>query len=95
MTRTKLTLGKKTIRSIELQVTTILQSLHRGAIEITKTRPHRTNIGNFAWITYRTAIDPELTLSCNFALQRVGDCCDVWLDSLPNQFRRIISGDAA
>ena len=95
MKRTKLYLGKATICSIEFQVITILQSLHGGAIEIRKTRPHRTDIGNFVWITYRTAIDPELTLSRNFALQRVGDCCDVWLDSLPNQFRQIFSGDAA
>ena len=34
MKKIKLSLGSKTLRSIEFQVSTILQSLHAGAIEI-------------------------------------------------------------
>lgn len=97
--KTKLSLGKKTLRSIEFQVTTILQTLHDGAIEISKIRPHRTDIGNHVWITYRTAVAPEKTMCRNFALQRIGECCDVWLDSTSlevtsNQRRRIQSAAA-
>lgn len=95
MKKIKLSLGRKTLRSIEFQVTTILQSLHVGAIEIRKIRPHRTDIGNYVWITYRTSIDPERLFCRNFAMQRVGECCDVWLDSPSNQFRRDIDNNAA
>jgi len=95
MKKIKLSLGSKTLRSIEFQVSTILQSLHDGAIEIRKIRPHRNDIGNHAWITYRTSIDPKLLLCRNFALQRVGECCDVWLDSPSNDFRQIIDTNAA
>ena len=83
--RIKLSLGKQTIRSIEFQVTTILSHLHNGTIEIRKTRPHRTDMGNYVWITYRTSLDRNLTYRRNFSLQRIGDLCDVWLDSPSNQ----------
>lgn len=95
MNKTKLSLGKKTIRSIEFQVTIILQSMHAGAIEIRKVRPHRTNIGNYVWITYRASIAPEHDFCRNFAIQRIGDCCDVWLDAPPFQFSQSICNDAA
>jgi len=95
MMKIKLSLGKKTIRSIEFQVTTILSNLHDGTIEIRNIRPHRTDIGNYVWITYRTSRDQNLTLSRNFALQRIGDLCDVWLDSPTNQINQITSTDAA
>ena len=95
MKKIKLSLGSKTLRSIEFQVTTILHSLHAGAIEIRKIRPHRTALGNYIWITYRTSIDPERSFCRNFAMQRVGECCDVWLDSPSNDFMQIIDTDAA
>lgn len=85
----------KTIRSIELQASTILESLHVGDIEIRKIRPFRKDIGNFVRITYHTSMDPELLLCQNFALQRVGDCCDVWLDLPANQYSQNIGNDAA
>jgi hypothetical protein len=81
----KLTLGKKTLLSIHGQIETILASIHGGKIEIKKVKPQRTNTENFLWVNYRISTEPQLTRGRIFAMQRVGNCCDVWLESPSNR----------
>ncbi len=88
MKKRKLSLGGKTISSIEFQVAIILQPRHEGIIEIGKILPYKTDAGNFVGITFRTSTNPKLALHRTFAIQKVGHCCDVWLDTPSNQFRK-------
>ncbi|MEO8615180.1 MAG: hypothetical protein ABI600_08580 [Luteolibacter sp.] len=76
----KLTLGKKTLQSIHLQLETILKSVHGEEIKIKKVKPQRTGTGNFLLAKYRTVADPQLTRSRYFAMVRIGECCDIWLE---------------
>ena len=78
--KTKLHLGKKTLASISLQVTTILESLLGGSTEIKQMKPHRLNAGNFVLVRFISSAQPEMERSRLFAVQRIGDCCDVWLE---------------
>lgn len=79
----KLTLGKKTLRSLHLQLETILRSIHGGEIEIVKVKPQRTGTGNFILAKYRTMADSTVRDSY-FATARVNGCCDIWLENPSN-----------
>lgn len=95
MKKSKLTLGRLTIQSIELQVTTILKSIHGGGIVIRKINPLRTDTGNFVSVQFKTPADPQLRQSRIFAIQRIGNCCDVWLDGPGIAFDQGPTTDAA
>lgn len=79
----KINLGKMTLRSIEIQITTILTTLNRTDVIIDRMKPVRYDTGNFILVTYHTVADPEVQRSRYFAHQKVRDCCDVWLESPP------------
>jgi hypothetical protein len=79
----KIHLGKKTLVSLEVQITTILTVLDRTDVIIDKMKPVRHNTGNFVLVTYHTLAEPEDPRSRCFAHQKVRDCCDVWLESPP------------
>ena len=91
----KLTLGKKTLLSIALQIESILQSLHNGEIEILKINPHRTDTGVSLLATYRTRLDPLIERRGHFAHQRVAGCCDVWLEGQAEMIGLNSSNNAA
>ena len=91
----KLTLGFRTLQSLELQVTTILKSIHGGRIVIQKIIPHRTDIGNLVCVKFNTAAERERTRSRLFAIQRIGNCCDVWLEGPESPFEQNPPNDAA
>ena len=76
-------LGKKTLVSLEVQITTILTVLDRTDVIIDKMKPVRHNTGNFVLVLYHTRAKPEDPRSRYFAHQKVRDCCDVWLESPP------------
>ncbi len=80
----KLIFGKKTLRSIHLQVETILKPTEGGDVEILRVTPQRTDTGNFLFVQYSTAVDPQLKRIRYFATQRVGPCCDIWLETPAN-----------
>jgi len=80
----KLTLGRTTIHSIKIQVTCILRSLHVGDFQIKKLTPLRRASGNFVRVDFRTSADPGQTHGRVFAVERVGNCCDVWLEPEAN-----------
>lgn len=90
----KIHLGKKTLMSLELQITTILASQHRAEVRIDKMNPVRHNTGNFIIVTYHTIGEPEVPRSRYFAHQKIGDCCDVWLES-PKEFDETPQGGNA
>lgn len=90
----KIHLGKKTLMSLELQITTILTSLIRTEVRIDKMEPVRHNTGNFVIVTYHSIIEPELPRSRYFAHQKIGDCCDVWLET-PTEFGGLPQGGNA
>lgn len=79
----KIHLGKKTLMSLELQITTILTSLNRTEVRIDRMKPVRHNTGNFVYVTYHTVAEPEVQRSRFLAHQKVRECCDVWLESPP------------
>jgi hypothetical protein len=81
----KLTPGKKTLLSIHGQIETILAAIQGEEIELKKVKPQRTNTENFLWVDYRISTEPQLIRGRIFAMQRVGDCCDVWLESPSNR----------
>ncbi|MDP3849511.1 MAG: hypothetical protein Q8Q59_03335 [Luteolibacter sp.] len=91
----KIHLGKKTLMSLEIQITTILTSLNRTEVRIDKLKPVRHNTGNFVLVTYHTVADPGVLCSQYCAHQKVGDCCDVWLESPPAHTDRITNTCAA
>jgi hypothetical protein len=78
--KTKIQLGKPTLRSIEIQVLTILQPLFEGGIEILKIRPKRTDTGNMVLVGFKVLNEPEVRRSSVFAMQRYHNCCDIWLE---------------
>lgn len=90
----KLHLGKPTLRSIEIQILAILQTLYRGKLEISKITPKRTNTGIFLWVKFNTnePADPQSRI---FAMQRVGECCDVWLETPASPHFKTSNNDAA
>lgn len=91
----KLTLGKRTIQSLELQITTILSSMHGGDIAIRKIIPQRTDTGNHVCVKFNTPAEPLQTRSRIFAIQRIGDCCDVWLEGPGSHYGQNPTNDAA
>ena len=76
----KLTLGKTTLHSIEIQVISMLRSLHEGEFEIRKLTPLRKTSGSFVRVDFRTSSNPSITHARVFAVEKVGDCCDVWVE---------------
>lgn len=82
----KLTLGKKTLLSINGQIVTILESIHGGRVKLNKIKPQRTDIGNFVRAYFNTLNEPDIPKISVFAMQRVNDCCDIWLESPANTF---------
>lgn len=90
----KIHLGKKTMMSLEFQITTILASLSKTEVRIDKLKPVRHNTGNFIIATYHTITEPEVPRSRYFAHQKIGDCCDVWLES-PKEFAETPQGGNA
>ena len=95
MKKNKLTLGHKTLKSIDLQVVTILQSIHGSGIAIRKIIPRRTDTGNYVCVKFNTPAEPEQTRSRIFAIQRIGDCCDVWLEGPGSPFEQDPTNHAA
>jgi len=91
----KLTLGKTILHSIEIQVTSMLRSMHEGELEIRKLTPLRKTSGSFVRVDFRTSGNPGQTHGRVFALERVGDCCDVWLESETNSHGKNINKEAA
>jgi len=91
----KLTLGKTTLHSIGIQVTSILRSLHEGEFEIRKLTPLRKTSGSFVRVDFRTSANPGQTHGRIFALEKVGHCCDVWLESETNSRGQNINEEAA
>lgn len=79
----KIHFGKKTMKSLELQITSILTSINRSEVRIDRIKPVRHDIGNFVFVTYHTVAEPEVQRSRFLAHQKVRDCCDVWLESPP------------
>ncbi len=77
----KLTLGKPTLRSIEIQILAILQPLFEGGIEILKIQPKRTDTGNMVLVGFRALNEPDVRRSRIFGMQRYHDCCDIWLEA--------------
>ena len=93
--KTKLHLGKITLTSIAMQATTIFESLLGGPIEIKKLKPHRLNAGNFVLVKFISSAQPEPKRSRLFAIQRIGDCCDVWLEGPADLDGTNLNNDAA
>lgn len=81
----KINLGKKTLMSIEIQIAAILTSLSRTEARVRKLQPIRCHAGNYIHVTYHTITEPEVPRSRYFAHQKIGDCCDVWLET-PAEF---------
>lgn len=80
-TMKKLSIGKKTMGSVTIQVTAILKSLHRTEVTIDSIEPVRFDHGNYFLVSFHMSNDP-ITRHCRyFAHQKVRDCCDVWLES--------------
>ena len=79
----KINWGKKTLMSLEFQITAILATLNRAEVRIEKMKPVRHNTGHFIFVTYHKVSDPEVLFTQHFAHQKVRDCCDVWLESPP------------
>jgi hypothetical protein len=77
----KIHFGKKTLMSLEFQITTILTHLNRTDVQIDKMKPVRHNTGNFVIVTYHTIPEPKVPRSRYFAHQKIGNCCDVWLET--------------
>ena len=48
----KIHFGKKTMKSLELQITSILTSLNRSEVRIDRIKPVRHDIGNFVFEQY-------------------------------------------
>ena len=91
----KLTLGFRTLQSLELQITTILSSMHGGEIAIRKIIPQRTDTGNHVCVKFNAPDDPDQTRSRIFAIQRIGNCCDVWLEGPGSHYGQNPTNDAA
>jgi hypothetical protein len=77
----KLSIGKKTMGSVKIQVSAILQSLHRTEVTIDSIEPVRFDHGNYFLVSFHMPGDPSTRHSRYFAHQKVRDCCDVWLES--------------
>jgi hypothetical protein len=90
----KIHLGKKTLMSLEFQITSILTSLTRTEVSIDRMKPVRLDTGYFIHVRYHTLAEPEIQRSRYFAHQKIGDCCDVWLES-PDHRRPGMDNDAA
>ena len=91
----KLTLGFRTLQSLELQITTILQSIHGEDVAIRNIIPQRTDTGNHVFIMFNLLAEPEQTRSRIFAIQRIGNCCDVWLEGPGSPREQNPTNDAA
>lgn len=87
----KIHLGKKTLMSIEIQIASILTSLSRMEAHVRKLQPVRCHAGNYIHVTYHTIAEPEVPLSRYFAHQKIGDCCDVWMET-PAEFSTVSEG---
>lgn len=90
----KIHLGKKTLMSLELQITSILTSLSRTEARVRKMQPVRCHAGNYIHVTYHTVAEPEVPRSRYFAHQKVDDCCDVWLET-PAEYDTVSQGGNA
>ena len=91
----KLTLGKKTLHSIQIQVISTLRSLHGGELVISKVTTLRKTSGNFVRVDFRTSANLGQTQSRVFAFEKVGHCCDVWLESETDSHGKHINKEAA
>ena len=90
----KLNLGKKTMISVEIQVTSILQSNHKADVSVESIEPLRYDHGIYFRVFYHIVNDSENQRSQYFAHQKTRDCCDVWLES-PMDFNRALGENAA
>jgi hypothetical protein len=90
----KLNLGKKTMSSVEIQVTSILQSIHKVEVSVESIAPVRYDHGVYFRVLYHTVNEAEIQRSQYFAHQKTRDCCDVWLES-PKDFNRALGESAA
>ena len=70
----KIQFGRKTLMSLELQISSILTSLNRTEARVRKLQPVRCHAGNYIHVTYHTIAKPEVLRSRYFAHQKVGDC---------------------
>ena len=77
----KINLGKKTMSSVEIQVTSILETIHKSDITLESIEPVRYVQGVFFRVHYHTTHEPENQRCQYFAHQKTRDCCDVWLES--------------
>jgi hypothetical protein len=77
----KLSIGRKTMQSVEIQVSCILQSLHKAEVSIATIEPVRFNHGIYFLVGFHTSDEPDTHRSRYFAHQKFRDCCDVWLES--------------
>ncbi len=77
----KLSIGRKTMRSVEIQVSSILQSLHKAEVSIASIEPVRFNHGIYFLVGFHTSDEPGTHRSRYFAHQKFRDCCDVLLES--------------
>jgi len=78
--KTKLNLGKRALLSATIQVSASLRSRYEGTIEILKMSPKWTEGGNKIVVKFRVG-DPQRIILAVFAMQRIGDCLDLWLES--------------
>jgi hypothetical protein len=90
----KLTIGKKTMSSVKIQVVSILQSLHKADVALDSIEPVRFDHGNYFLVRYHKKDEPKTLCSRHFAHQKVRDCCDVWLES-PAVLARVPQGGNA
>jgi hypothetical protein len=90
----KLNLGKKTMNSVEIQVASILQSIHSEHITVESIEPVRYDHGIYFRVFYHIVNEPAERRSKYFAHQKTRDCCDVWLES-PMDFNRAFGENAA
>jgi hypothetical protein len=79
--RRKSNLGKKTMHSVETQVTSMLETKHRERITVKSIERVRYDHGMFFLVSYHTIAEPEKMRSQHFAHQKTGNFCDVWLES--------------
>lgn len=80
MKKNKLHLGKKTLNSIAEQISIILASQFGKPVQLGRLHPHRRDAGNFVAAEFTVPEEPNPSRSRLFAIQRIGDCCDVWLE---------------
>lgn len=83
--KNKQTFGKA-FQHIELQVSTILESIHHEEIKLRKILQRKSGSEKLLLVEFYTKSDPITTRSRLFGVQRIGSAiCDVWLEG-PSQF---------